>query len=195
MAVDSSNNVRVDLQDIFNSCEQQTAYLSRSFGNNAESQKVVITADDYGLVWPWANEAAVIIADSCNYITNTSQTGLDAISNHLTDPNPNDDLNHVDLQQNQKQTGELLSKRVMDTLEFNVDQMEGLDPLKYTLTQTQIRAAIIEYILFKWYEGNPLTLSMAPQKWQQFNYWKSELMTNSLNNQKTYKVIKPYKLF
>jgi len=194
MALDTSNSIRVDLQEIFNSCEQQTAYLSRVLGNNGENQKIVISADDYELIWPWANEAAVLIADSCNYITSTEQTALDAISNHQTDDNPLDEFNHVDLQQNQKQTGELLSKRAMDTLEFNIQQMDGITPLKYTVTQSQIRAAIIEYVLFKWYELNRITDSMT-QKWQLFEYWKKELMTNSLNMQKSYKVSKPYRMF
>jgi hypothetical protein len=206
MAEDISNNVRVDLQEIFDSCEQQTAYHSRMVNNNEENQRIIISEDDYGLIWPWANDAAVLLADACNYITNTTQSGLDAISSPYIDADPEADPpiegtvntfdaeDHLDLTQAQKQTGELLSKKAMDTLIFNVDQMEGMTPLKYTVTQSQIRAAIIEYVLFKWYELNRITDSMS-LKWQQFEYWKGHLMTNSLNNQKTFKVRKPYRLF
>jgi hypothetical protein len=86
MAVDDSNNVRVDLQEIFDSVEKQTAYHSRVFNNNMDNQKIVITKDDYDLIYSWANEAAVLIADACNYITNTKQTGLEAISNEFSGP-------------------------------------------------------------------------------------------------------------
>lgn len=197
MAVDTSNNVRVDLQELFNSCEQQSEYHARrEFGGLEDFQHLVITKDDYELIYPWANEAAVLIADRCNYITNTTQTGLDAISNPYTteNPNPHDEEEIVDLVQSQKQTGEYLSKAVMDTMEFNVDQMEGMTPLKYSVTQSQIRAAIIEYVLFKWYEVNKISDAMA-MKWTQFNYWLTQLQNNTLNNQKTIKSKKPYRLF
>ena len=82
----------------------------------------------------------------------------------------------------------------MDTLQFNVEQMQGLTPLKYSVTQTQIRAALIEYILFKWYEVNKIPDMMA-MKWQQFEYWVNKLKTNTLNMQKTIKTRKPYNLF
>jgi hypothetical protein len=108
--------------------------------------------------------------------------------------NPNDEKDHLDLTQSQKQSGESLDRGIMDTLEFNVDQMEGMTPLKYTVTQTQIRAALIEYVLFKWYSLNKIN-DEAGKSYQQFEYWKTQLMTNSLNNQKTYKVRKPYRLF
>ena len=196
MAVDTSNNVRVDLQDIYNACEEESAYHSRMMNNNEDHQRIIICSDDYRLIHPWAMEAASIIADSCNYITNTSQTGLDAISNPYTegDPNPNDGEEVIDLMVNQKQTGEYLSKAVMDTLEFNVEQMDGMTPIKYTVTQTYIRAAIIQYVLYKWYEVNRLTDSMA-MKYQSFENWITKLGNNSLSNQKAIKTRKPYRLF
>ena len=197
MALDTSNNVRVDLQELFNSCEQQSEYHGRrEFGSMPDFQHLVITKDDYALIFPWANDAAVLIADSCNYITNTSQTGLDAISNPYTveDPNPNDEIEILDLTQDKKQTGEYLSKAVMDTMEFNVEQMEGMTPLKYSVTQSQIRAAMIEYILFKWYELNKINDAMA-MKWQQFEYWLNKLQNNTLNNQKAMRARKTYRMF
>lgn len=192
MAVDTSNAIRVDLQEIYDSCEQQTSYHSRIHKDDEDNQKVVICKDDYRLIHSWANEAAVLIADACNYITNTSQTGLDAISNPFTSPavNPNDAVPIKDLMVDQKQTGEFLSKTVMDTMEFNVTQMEGFTPLKYTVTQTQIRAAIIEYVLFKWYELNKITDAMRP-KYEQFEFWLNALQNNTFNNQKTIKTQKP----
>lgn len=194
MAVDTSNNVRVDLQEMFNSCEELSEkHFRREHGGSQDFQHLVITKDDYSIIFPWANDAAVLIADSVNYITNTSQTGLEAISNPYTvdDPNPNDEEDILDLTQDKKQTGEYLSKAEMDTMEFNVDQMEGMTPLKYTVTQSQIRAAMIEYILFKWYELNNQPSSMA-MKWTQFQFWLNQLANNSLNNQKTIRARKTY---
>lgn len=196
MAVDSSNNVRVDLQEIYNACEEQTAYHSRMINNDEHHQRIIICEDDYNLIHPWAMEASSIIADSCNYITNTSQTGLEAISNPYEsgETNPNDAQEVIDLMINQKQTGEYLIKADMDTLEFNVEQMDGVTPLKYSVTQSYIRAAIIEYVLYKWYELNRLTDSMA-MKYNSFEQWINKLKNNSLNNQKTIKTRKPYRLF
>ena len=196
MALDTSNNVRVDLQDIYNSCEEQTAYHSRMINNNEDNQRIIICADDYRLIHPWAMEAATLIADSCNYITNTSQTGLEAISNPYGagQTNPNDAEDILDLTVDKKQTGEYLSKTAMDTLQFNVEQMVGLTPLKYSVTQTYIRAAIIEYVLFKWYELNRLTDSMA-MKYRSFEDWVLKLRNNSLSNQKAIRTKKPYRLF
>lgn len=196
MALDTSNNVRVDLQDIYNACEEESAYHSRMINNDEEHQRIIICRDDYRLIHPWAMEAASIIADSCNYITNASQTGLDAISNPYTEenPNPNDEKEVIDLMVNQKQTGEYLSKSEMDTLEFNVEQMDGMTPLKYSVTQTYIRAAIIQYVLYKWYEVNRLTDSMA-MKYRSFEDWVNKLGNSSLANQKAIKTRKPYRLF
>jgi len=197
MAVDTSNNVRVDLQEMFNSCEEQSEkHFRREFGELPDFQHLVITKDDYRVIFPWANDAAVLIADRCNYITNTSQTGLDAISNPYTteNPNPHDEEEIVDLVQSQKQTGEYLSKAVMDTMEFNVDQMQDYNPLQYSVTKSQIRAAMIEYILFKWYELNGQANSMA-MKWQQFQFWLNQLANNSLNNQKAIRARKSYNMF
>lgn len=198
MALDTSNNVRVDLQEMYNACEEQSDKHAREYAQSEESkQNIVICADDYRLVHAWAMEAAVVIADACNYISNTSQSGLDAISNPYTaeNPNPHDEAADVRLlTQNQKQTGEYLSKQPMDTLEFNVEQMQGMTPLKYTLTQTQIRAAMIEYILFKWYELNRITDAMN-LKWRQFEYWLNQLQTNSLNGMKSINARKSYNLF
>ena len=196
MAVDSTNNIRVDLQEIYNSCEEQSAYHSRIFQNDEQNQNVVICKDDYKMIHSWANEAAVLIADACNYITNTSQTGLDAISNPYTalNPNPNDQEKIKDLMVDQKQTGEFLSKGRMDELDFDVVQMADLSPLKYTVTQTQIRSAIIEYVLFKWYELNKITDAMR-LKYEQYEFWLKALQNNSMNNQKTLKTQKAYRYF
>lgn len=196
MATDTTNTVRVDLQEIFNAIERQSRYHSSIHQNDEMNQMIVVTKDDYELIWPWANEAAVLIADQCNYITNTTQTGLDAISNPYADGenNPNDEKDIQDLLSNQKQTGEFLSKQVMDTLEFNVEQMTGFTPLKYSVTQTQIRAALIEYVLFKWYELNKIPDMMA-MKWEQFENWMNKLQTNTLTMQKTIKTRRPYNLY
>lgn len=196
MQIDISNIIRVDLQDIYNSCEEQTAYHSRVINNNEEYLRIIICQDDYRLIHPWAMEAASLIADSCNYISNAGQTGLDAISNPYASgqTNPNDSKNPSDLMQNEKQTGEYLSKEELDEIEFNVEQMFNISPLKYTVIQTYLRAAIIEYVLYKWYELNRIADSSAI-KYQTFEEWVSKLENNSLNNQKAIKTRKPYRFF
>jgi hypothetical protein len=195
MTLDSSNNVRVDLQEIYNSAEKRTAYHSRIHNNDEDNQRIIICKDDYDLIHPWAMEAASMIADTCNYITDTTQTGLDAISNpHVGSTNPNDEKEIIDLMINQKQTGEYLSKEVMDSLQFNVDQLSDLTPLKYSVTQTYIRAAVIEYVLFKWYELNKITdaMAMADEEWAK---WLNKLLSNSFNSLKTLNTRKSYRLF
>jgi len=196
MAVDSSNEIRVDLQEIYNSCEQQTAYHSRIHKNDEDNQRIIICADDYSMIHAWANEAAALIADTANYITNTSETPFAAITNPFADgeTNPNDEKEIIDLMANEKQTGEYLDNGEMDTLSFNVDQMEGFTPLKYTVTQTYIRGAIIEYVLFKWYELNKIPDAMALKKIQ-FDDWLGKILHNTFSSQKTIKTRKPYRLF
>lgn len=196
MALDTSNNIRVDLQEIYNACEEQSAYHSRIVENDSFNQVIAICRDDYKMIHSWASEAAVLIADRCNYIKDTTQTGLDAISNPYTteNPNPHDEKDITDLTSKQKQTGEYLSKGVMDTIQFNVDQMDNYNPLKYTITQTQIRAAIIEYILFKWYELNKINDAMQ-LKYKQFEFWINKLANNSLNNLKAVQTRKGYHFF
>jgi hypothetical protein len=196
MAVNTSNNVRVDLQEIFDNCMHTSSKHSRNYKKNEEHQEIVICEDDYGLLFPWMMEAAVLIADACNYITSASQTPLDAISNPYPtedDPtNPYDELEVKKLTQAQKQTGELLSKAVMDELQFNVTGAQN--QLDYTITQQMIRAAIIEYLLYRWYELNKIMDAMQLKK-HQFDFWLGQLQTNSLNNQKAIEVRKPYRLF
>lgn len=196
MQLDTSNILRVDLQDIYNSCEHQTAIHSRIFNEDKSNQEIVICKDDYAIIHPWAMEAASLVADACNYITSTNQSGLDAITDRSTEqiPNPYNEKEILDLTQTQKQTGERLNQGLMDILTFNVEQMEGMLPLKYTVTQTYIRSAIVEYVLFKWYELNKITDAMR-LKYEQFEFWKNELRTITFNNQKAIKVRKPYRLF
>ena len=196
MNLDTSNILRVDLQEIYNSCEHQTALHSRIHNEDKNNQEVIICRDDYAVIHAWAMEAASLIADACNYITNTNQSGLDAITDHFTqaDPNPNDEKDLIDLTVNEKQTGERLSSQMMDILTFSVEQMEGMLPLKYTVTQTYIRSAIVEYVLFKWYELNKIQDAMR-LKYEQFGFWKNELLTNTFNSQKTIQTRKAYRYF
>lgn len=195
MAVNTVNNARVDLQEMMNFLETQTTYHSRNYKEDSENQEIVICKDDYKLIWPWTNEAAVLIAEACNYIKTSAQSGLEAISNPYSgEENPYDSEDILDLTQEQKQTGEYLSLGEMDTLEFNIDQMEGWEPLDYNVTKTQLRAAIIEYVLSKWYETNGINDEMVKHD-KNFKFWVNKIKNNSLNMKKTKKVQKPYRLF
>lgn len=194
MALDTFNSIRVDLQEVYNRCEQRTTYHSRIHKDDLQNQEIVICKDDYEIIHSFANEAASLIADAANYITSTSQTGFEALTDPYTEENPNpyDECEIKDLRTDQKQTGEYLDKDEMDTMQFNVTQMEGITPLKYTVIQTYITSAMVEYILFKWYELNKIMDAMAMAR-EQWEHWLKEVKNNTISNQKAIRVKKPYR--
>lgn len=196
MAEDTFNSIRVDLQEIYDHCEERTTYHSRIHKEDLQNQEIVICIDDYRLIHAFANEAASLIADAANYITDTNQTGIEALTANFTEesPNENDSKTILQLMNNEKQTGELLNKGAMDVMQFNVRQMEGFTPLKYTVTQTYIRSAMIEYILFKWYELNKINDAMK-NAYDQYEKWLTKVRNNTFAHQKTVNTRKNYRLF
>lgn len=195
MAVDDFNSLRVDLQDIFNNAILQTAYISRRIEDDEHWNKYIITAKDFDLVSSFMIEASGLIADAGNYTTSTSQTGLEAITNVFTDSNPNpfDEEDLLDLMESMKQTGEYLAKGEMDTLSFNVTQMEGINPLKYTITQSNIRSAMIHYILYKWCQLNALLTDMK-LNWDEFEKFIGKIESGAIANLKTKRAKRPYRI-
>lgn len=196
MAINDFNNLRVDLLDIYKECEHRTSLHSRVFEANSMNQEIVICRDDYPVLHSFANTAASIIADNSNYITHTNQTGFEALTSSYTPNEPNlfDDNELIDLDEREKQTGELLVKGEMDTLDFGITNTEGVDIKRYSIVQTYMRNAILEYILFKWYSDNRIN-DESRKAWDQFTTFKDHLRFNSIANIKRKKLNRKYRLY
>lgn len=193
MAVNSTHNLQVILQKIYDQAELETAYHSRIHQGDTMNQEIIITKDDYPLIHHFCQEGAGLIASAANYITGTSQSGLQAISNPFNEANPNpyDEEDIKDLRESMKQTGEYLPLGEMDTLQFSVIQMEGVNPEDYTITQGWIRSALIHYILHKWFLMNKI-YDAAQDNFVKFEQFKNMVRTSALSNQKTIRAKRPY---
>ena len=132
MAVNEFNANRVDLRDIYRECEKRTSFHSRVYQENKLAQEVVISEEDYDQLYKFSEEAANLIANHANYITCSTQTGLEAITSDYSteNPNPYDETPLEYLNERQKQSGELLEKGEMDTLEFNVPELDALEDVE-----------------------------------------------------------------
>lgn len=196
MAVDESNVLRVDLEDIINEARHRTELKSRSIQDDAMAQKIAMSDDDYTILTSWILECAGIIGNEANYIWHPSQTGLDSISNPYTeqDPNPNDAFDVTDLNTLQKQSSELMPKNIPDFLVFNMPQLEGALIYKYTIIQTMIRSAMIEYLLAKWYNDCGL-MQDSQIAGMAFNNWKSQVRFNAVTSQKNLKTPRMYRAY
>lgn len=196
MAVNTFNSLRVDLKDIYKECGQRTSFHSRVYQEDELNQKVVISDDDYEILYRFTEEAANLIANHANYITCSSQTGLEALTADFTEENPNpyDVVALEDLNERQKQTGELLDKGEMDTLEFNISQIEDMDAKRYSIVKGFIRSAILEYILYKWYSMNRIN-DEAQKAFTEFEKFKDLVRFNSVTNRKRVKKTRNYRAY
>lgn len=183
MAVDDSNVLRVDIEDMINEARHRTELKSRVLGDDAMSQKIVISDDDYSIIMSWLFEVAGLLANDANYIWNAEQSGLDAISDPWEEgeENPNNDVELIDLDTRQKRTSEFLSKGEMDTITFSSPQLTGKTILKYSFVKTLIRSAMIEYILFKWWDSCGVNEDSA-KSYAQYENWKDQVRFNSVTN-------------
>ncbi len=190
------NSIRVDLSDMYKECEHRTSLHSRVHMGNEMDQEIVICPDDYAIVHAFANEAAVLLANAANYIQNASETGFEALTSKYSEGEINkfDELTLEELRTNEKQTGELLSKGAMDTLLFDIEEMEDKTLLKYTTTQTYIRSAIIEYILFKWFTVCKV-YDAARDSFTEYEKFRDLLRFHSVTNIKRKKMGRPYRHF
>lgn len=196
MAINTFNSLRVDLKDIYKECGQRTSFHSRVYQEDELNQKVVISDDDYEILYRFTEEAANLIANHANYITCSSQTGLEALTADFTEENPNpyDAVPLEDLNERQKQTGELLDKGEMDTLEFNISQIEDMDAKRYSIVKGFIRSAILEYILYKWYSMNRIN-DEAQKAFTEFEKFKDLVRFNSVTNRKRIKKSRNYRAY
>jgi hypothetical protein len=160
------------------------------------NQEIIITKDDYPLIHNFCQEGAGFIASAANYITGTSQNAIQAISNPYTEENPNpyDDEELQDLRESMKQSGEFMSVGPLNTMVFNVVQLEGVEVLEYTITQSWIRSALIHYILHKWYLLNKI-YDAASDNFLKYEDFKGKVRTSALSNQKTIRAKRPYQPF
>lgn len=196
MAVNDFNSLRVDLKDIYRECEKRTSFHSRVYQGDELNQKVVISQDDYDQLYRFSEEAANLVANHANYITNTVQTGLEAITADFTEeePNVNDEYELPELNEREKQTGEFLVKEEMDTLEFNVSEIEEMDFKRYTIIQGFIRSAILEYILYKWYSMCRIN-DEAQKALVEHEKFKDLVRFNSITNRKRVKKTRYYRAY
>lgn len=196
MAVNDFNNLRVDLSDIYKECERRTSFHSRVFEEGELNQRIVICEDDYEQLYKFSEEAANMIANNANYISCATETGLEALTADFTEeePNANDESTLEDLNERQKQTGELLVKGEMDTMTFNVDELEGMDIKRFTIIQGFIRSAILEYILYKWYSMCRIN-DEAQKALAEFDKFNKLVRFNSITNRKRVKKTRLYRAY
>lgn len=196
MAVNDFNKLRVDLTDIYKECRKRTSFHSRVYQSDLLDQEVVICEDDYDQLYKFSEEAANLIANNANYISCANQTGLEALTADFTEeePNVNDEIALEDLNERQKQTGELLVKGEMDTLDFNVEEIEGMDIKRFTIIQGFIRSAILEYILYKWYSVCRIN-DEAQKAYAEFDKFNTKVRFNSITNRKRVKKNRPYRAY
>lgn len=196
MAVNETFALQVYLQDVYNQVKLESAYHSRIHQGDTMNQEIIITPDDYPVINSFCIEAAGFIASAANYITGTSQNALQAISNPYTteNPNPYDEEELQDLRESMKQTGEFMPLGAMDTFNFNIVKMEGVETKVYTITQGWIKSALIHYILHKWFLLNKI-YDAATDNLVKFEEFKNKVRTSALSNQKTIRAKKPYQPF
>lgn len=200
MAVNDFNSNRVDLKDIYRECEKRTSFHSRVYQGDELNQSIVISADDYDQLFRFSDEAANLIANHANYITCSTQTGLEALTADFTeqDPNPHDTVALEDLDERQKQTGELLDKGEMDILEFNIPELDNLKEdekiKRYNIVKGFIRSAILEYILYKWYSMTRVN-DEAQKSLQEHEKFKDLVRFNSVTNRKRVKKTRSYRAY
>jgi hypothetical protein len=153
MATDKSNLQRVDLIDIFKECERRTAFKYRAIATEISSDAFVIGPDEYEQMLSFILEAAARLSSQINYIQHAGQTGLDALSwiNGTDKPYAEDGENDkvgAYLSQNEK-----LHQKGMCQILFEYDSFGDFEneQNRYSVTQEFIKAALIHYVLYKWY--------------------------------------------
>lgn len=183
MPIDDSNILRVDLYEIFKEAEHLTSIKSRMIEDDALAQKIIISPDEYILLVSFMNDATSIIADAGSYVYTSEMSGLDSLTDRYTEenPNPNDEFELQDLNWLQKKSGELLKDDQQPILIFSMPELEGSLVYKWTVVQTFIKGAILEYILHKWYRHNGLNEDAA-MAYQMFEMWVDKIRFNSVSN-------------
>jgi hypothetical protein len=181
MAVDSSNILRVELKDIFDAVEMETAHKSEALDEGATVDVMAVVQDDRQDIVPFILLACAEIADHSNYIQDENQNGLDALTRDSNGDYDGTDLSCVD--EKQKLIGESLDSNTRDLLVFSISELENFNPNKYTIVQEYIKESIIRFTLHKWYHmKNQRSLSI--QEYELYERSLDKVKNNSITNKK-----------
>jgi len=165
MASDSKNLTRLDLQDIYEQLKDVTHQALRGSGLSVEDY--AISDNESQTVHRFMMRGMSHIANKTRRVKYYSQTGLDGISYYAVFEKPLDyddaNGNFTDPDGNTvaasavynllqvHETGEKLNVSAGDTLIMEIDGLPD-DQMRYTVVQEFIIEAIVEYVLFKWWE-------------------------------------------
>lgn len=192
MAVDNSNILRVELNDIYDSLERISAHRSEAFDQGETVDIFAIVEDDRTDVYPDIMLACAEIADKSNYIRNENENGLDALTRVSNGDYEGEDLDLVP--EKTKLIGESLDPNERDTLTFSVEEMTNFTPNKYTIIQEYIKDAIIHFTLHRWYTMKN-SQQFAQEEYQLFDRAMTNIRFNSITNRKRRSVKLPYRYF
>ena len=180
MAIDSNNIVRVDLTAVFDACRTQSALRSEAMDRGESIDIVAIGPDRYHAIIDFALEATAKIADSANYIENTEQTGLDALTRQFNSQEGNE-LSATN--ESQKFPGEAMDPDLKPQMIFNIPELENVNVQKNTIVQQYIKEAMTHYILYKWYDMRGY-FDFGSQEKDKYEEALRKVGFNSINNTK-----------
>lgn len=192
MATDSSNILRIELNDIYDSLEKISAHRSDALDRGETVDVLAIVEDDREDVYSDIMLACALIADAANYVQNEGQNGLDALTR-----TSNGDYDGLDLDMVPEKTkliGESLDPNLRDILIFSVPELENFTPNKYTIVQEYVKEAIVRFTLSKWYHMKNM-LQWAMEEEALFNKALSKVKFNSVTNKKRRSVKLPYRIY
>lgn len=192
MAVDSSNILRVELLDIYQSLEKISAHRAEAFDGGETVDVIAIVEDDREDVYPDIMLACALIADAANYVQNQDQNGLDALTRISDGIYEGYTLDYVP--EKEKLIGESLDPDERDTLSFTVPELENFTPNKYTIVQTYIKEAIVRFVLSRWYHMKNKQ-QFSKEELELFEEAIGNLKFNSVTNKKRRSVKLPNRWF
>ncbi|MEC7753776.1 MAG: hypothetical protein VYB44_07085 [Bacteroidota bacterium] len=192
MAVDSSNILRVELLDIYQSLERISAHRSEAHDGGETVDVLAIVQDDREDVYPDIMLACAKIADAANYVQNQDQNGLDALTRTSDGIYEGYTLDYVP--EKEKMIGESLDPNTRDILVFSHPELENFTPNKYTIVQEYIKEAIVRFVLSRWYHMKNLKQYSIEEE-ELFEEALSEIKFNSVTNKKRKSVKLPYKYY
>ena len=192
MAIDNSNLLRVDLNDVYDLIENISAHRSQALDEGQTVDIMAVVEDDRIKIYPFIILATAEIADRSNYIQNVHQNGLEALTRSTDGDFVDQEIDMVP--EKHKLMGESLSPNPLDTLVFAVPELENFTPNKYTIIQEYIKEAIVRFALYKWYAMLNAS-QFASEEYQFFERAVSQLRFNSITNRKRKSVKLPLRYF
>lgn len=190
MPTDSSNLVRVDIEEVFLECRRISQHKSQALDGGKTYNQIAIEEDEHDDIYNFFMEGAAKIADACNYVTTVDQDGLDALTR--TEPNEVDEKSVIAAEEYEKFTGEALDPDEKTVMEFNVPGL--VDFYKNTIIQQYIKEALTYYILYKWYDMKHF-IEIAEVQKSRYEEALGKCRFNSITNTKRKKVKRPSRFY